>query len=488
MGWSTEGSFVLSNCSRRTLLATALLLSACGSGGNGGSAAAPALTGTTVVTLVLGGTANDRLAEYDVSIQGITLTSQAGKTVSVLGTTQQTEFVHVNGAVQPLLTATVPQDVYVAAAVTIGATSLTCLSLNSLGGLDVSEFADNGTPPVTTVRLPKTITITGTSLGLELEMQVSQSATFSSCAGGSGATFEFMPTFVLSAFELPTAATSASPVLGTLDGQVTAVDGAGASLQLTLAPQSPATAPLTIATSAGTENQGFAGIGALTVGQFVQVDGSLQADGSVLASRIALADPVAVDVQEGPILSIPSSVPYLTMFPLMEQGQDQRIDVESLDFANASFHIGGAFSNLASLPFAATFTAATMVAGQNVYITTPVFNYEAPPDYNGVATTITLEPQTLNGTVVATGTSGSFAVYTVQLAAYDLFPAMAEQPGQMTLLANPGFVQVYVDATTQEASATPTAIGAVLRFYGLVFNDGGTLRMDCARIDAGVAP
>jgi hypothetical protein len=176
------------------------------------------------------------------------------------------------------------------------------------------------------------------------------------------------------------------------------------------------------------------------------------------------------------------------MYPLMEQGQDQRIDSEVLDFANASFHIGGAFTNLASLPFVATFTAATMVAGQNVYISTPVFNYEAPPDYTGVATTITLEPQTLNGTVVATGTSGSFAVYTVQLAAYDLFPALAEQPGQTTLLANPSFVQVYVDATTQHAGTTPAANGALLRFYGLVFIDGGTLRMDCGRIDDGVTP
>jgi hypothetical protein len=471
-----------------TILAVALLLSACGSGGNGGSAAAPPLTGTTAVTLVLGSTGNDRLAEYDVSIAGITLTSRSGKTVTLLASTQQTEFVHVNGAVQPLLTATVPQDVYVAAAVSISDTALTCLSLNSLGGVDDSVFADNGTPPVTNVMLPQTITITGMSLALELEMQVSQSATFSSCAGGSGATFEFTPTFVLSAFDLPTAATSASPVLGTLDGQVTAVDVAGARMQLTLAPQSPATTPLTIETSAGTVNQGFAGIGALAVGQFVQVDGSLQADGSVLASRIALADPVAVDVQEGPIILIPSSVPYLQMYPLMEQGPDQRIDTEILDFANASFHIGGAFSNLASLPFIATFTAATMVAGQNVYITTPVFNYEAPPDYTGVATTITLEPQTLNGTVVATGTSGSFAVYTVQLAAYDLFPALAEQPGQTTLLANPSFVQVYVDATTQHAGTTPAANGALLRFYGLVFIDGGTLRMDCGRIDDGVTP
>ena len=32
----------------------------------------------------------------------------------------------------------------------------------------------------------------------------------------------------------------------------------------------------------------------------------------------------------------------------------------------------------------------------------------------------------------------------------------------------------------------PLAAGSTLRFYGLVFNDNGTLRMDCAQINDGV--
>jgi hypothetical protein len=36
-------------------------------------------------------------------------------------------------------------------------------------------------------------------------------------------------------------------------------------------------------------------------------------------------------------------------------------------------------------------------------------------------------------------------------------------------------------------NTTPIAVGSVERFYGLVFNDNGTLRMDCAQIDNGVA-
>jgi len=468
------------------LMAT-LVLSGCGGSGGNGTSGTPPLTGTTQVTVAISSTANDRLAEYDASIQGITLTSQSGKTVTLLATTQQAEFVHVNGTIEPILTATVPQDIYVAADVGIGSTAITCLTQSSSGSLIVSTFANQGTSPAT-VTLPQPITVTGTQLGLTLNMQVAQSVQFSNCAGGAGSTFSFTPTFELSAFALPASAPTDHAVLGTLNGEVTAVDAASGSLQLTLDALSAPATPLTINSNTNTLSQGFAGLGALVVGQFVQVDGNLQADGSVLAGRIALADPVAVDVQEGPILMVDSAVPYLQMYALMEQGKDQRLDSETVDFANANFHIGGGFTNLASLPFTPSFTAADMVAGQNVYISTPTFNYLAPPDYNAVASTITLEPQTLNGTIVATSTSGSFTVYSVQLAPYDLFPALAQQAGQTTLLQNPGVVQVYVDANTQQLSATPTADGAVLRFYGLVFDDGGTLRMDCVRVTDGVTP
>lgn len=464
-------------------LLTALVLSACGSGGGNAPAGPPPFSGTTQVTLVLSGTANDRLAEFDLSIQGITLTNQAGQVVPVLAGALPTEAIHVNGSAQPLITVAVPQDVYTAANVSLSSAALTCVTLLSSGSLDSSTFADNGNP-VATVTLPQAITISGTNLGLELNLQVSASAQIGACS--DSATFSFTPSFVLTAFDLPTGAPG-SPVLGTLEGQVSAVNEENGTLQLVLSAESPGTAPLTIQTSAGTLTQGFAGLAALGVGQFVQVDGGLQSDGSVNASRIALADPAAVDVQEGPILLVASSVPYLTLYPLMEQGADERIDTETLDFANASFHIGGGFTNLGALPFVPSFTAANMVAGQNVYISTPTFNYQAPPDYTGVATTITLEPQTLDGTVIATATSGGFTVYTVQLAAYDLFPALAQQPGQTTLLANPSFVQVYVDATTVQSNTTPPTTGSVLRFFGLVFDDGGTLRMDCGRIEDGVA-
>jgi hypothetical protein len=94
-----------------------------------------------------------------------------------------------------------------------------------------------------------------------------------------------------------------------------------------------------------------------------------------------------------------------------------------------------------------------MVPGQTVYVSTPAF---APTgSYNAVANTITLVPQTVNGTVSGVGISGDFSVYTVSLAPYDLLSLLATQPGQTTLLTSPGVIEVYVDTNT----ATLTSSG-----------------------------
>ena len=101
--------------------------------------------------------------------------------------------------------------------------------------------------------------------------------------------------------------------------------------------------------------------------------------------------------------------------------------------------------------------------------------------------TITLVPQTINGTVMSSQQSGSFVDYSVVLASYDLFPTLAVQQGQTTLLNNPSQVEVYIDNSTQQLNTQALAPGNTLHFYGLVFNDNGTLRMDCTQVNDGAA-
>jgi hypothetical protein len=153
------------------------------------------------------------------------------------------------------------------------------------------------------------------------------------------------------------------------------------------------------------------------------------------------------------------------------------------DFVNAAFKIPGQMANVSTLPFPASFNIGNAVPGQNIFATT----HSSVPIQGLQATTVTLLPQTINGTVRAVSSSGSFTTYTISLAAYNLFPDLAVLPGLPTVLTNPGSVVVYVDSNTQMLNTAPLAVGAVLRFNGLVFNDNGTLRMDCAQINDGVA-
>jgi len=69
--------------------------------------------------------------------------------------------------------------------------------------------------------------------------------------------------------------------------------------------------------------------------------------------------------------------------------------------------------------------------------------------------------------------SGGFTVYSVSLAAYDLFPILAVQPGQTTALQNPSSVEVYVDSNTQMLNSNAIAPGNGLRFNGLILTTAG---------------
>jgi hypothetical protein len=216
------------------------------------------------------------------------------------------------------------------------------------------------------------------------------------------------------------------------------------------------------------------------------MDLAIQADGSLLATRVAVPDTNAANlsVANGP----PTQLTPSTIYALeVEQEGVALADLDNIfGYTNATFQISNQLTNLQSLPFAATFTAANMVDGQNIFFSTHAQRVNGFPPLPTPVTTMTLMPQTINGTVSAISTSGGFTTYTVTLASYDPFPILAGQPIQTPLLTNPGSVVVYADGNTQVLNGAPT-VGSIFRFYGLVFNDGGTLRMDCAQIGAGVA-
>jgi hypothetical protein len=219
------------------------------------------------------------------------------------------------------------------------------------------------------------------------------------------------------------------------------------------------------------------------------MDVALQQDGSLVATRVSAisTETTNLTVATGPLILVSNSTPVANLIGEAQQGYlpSGLGGFGYVNFGNSQFQTSDQFKNLASLPFTATFNSTTVVPGQNVTITTQATANMPDPLYFPL-TTMALRPQTINGTISAISNEGSFTKYTVTLAPYDLFPQFAVQPGQTTLLTNPNTVVVYADSNTQMLNKSSAAAGSILRFYGLVFNDNGTLRMDCAQINDGV--
>src|ERR1035438_10884813 len=86
-----------------SVAAAAIVPTGCGSGGSMSSS--PKLSGNTSVTVLLTSTGNDQLSEFDIGFLGITLTSQSGKTVTLLPTSAPgsgpgAELVEMNGTAE----------------------------------------------------------------------------------------------------------------------------------------------------------------------------------------------------------------------------------------------------------------------------------------------------------------------------------------------------------------------------------------------------
>jgi len=422
-----------------TLLVGVGITTGCGSS----APTRPKFSGNTSVTVLLSSTANDQVTRFDLAFQTLTLTNQSGTTVTLLSSQQPAEFMHLNGGIEPLMTVSVPQGIYNSATATLGGAVFVCIGQVPGGGLGIANYSIINQGP--TVSLPSPIPVTGSSMALLLNMQASSSAVFPTCwTTPAFEGFSMTPTFNLTPLVLSTSPTNSGN--GKVSGFVAEVASVGttpSSLTLTIAGEALGTRTLSASSNSATVFQGVSGASALSPGVFLNMDGAIQSDGTLLATRIELEDSSAINDSSGPVMTVDNEVPLLTLYGRTELGSLQTINGQSgiywdapyFDFGNAVFQISGQFTNLQNLPFVPSFNASNMVAGQNVDIASANFSLVGPT-YTP-ANTITLVPQTVNGTVVTSQQSGSFVDYTVSLASYDLFPTLAVQQGQTILLNNP---------------------------------------------------
>lgn len=458
---------------------TALALAGCGGSLSGSSPSG----GNTNVTLLASSTANGRFAGYGIAFTSVTLTNEAGKTVSLLSQPQGVEFIHLNGISEPLLTVSVPEDVYTSAAIQFYSAYFEVAYLSpTTGGPAIGHYIYlNVMPYPPVVNLPDSgLAINGANMVLSLNLLVSQSATLASDT--AGAAYTITPTFTLSPVNVAALPTNISN--GRVDditGSIQSVSQKGFSLLLDDSDGS-SVPPITYNTDSSTVFHGIGGLSSLAPGMSVNLDAQFQPDGSLLATRVYVPNPTAADTMRGTLVNVNAVYPP-GGFGVLSQIQDgaelssQGPDRMGYGYeSQTAFQISPAYTNLQNLPFPAVFNGASSTAiGQNGSVSSAAMgNYGGG---NTTAVTVTLMPQMINGTVSSISNSGSYTAYTVILASND----------SIVELGGAASVVVYADSSTQMLNTNPITAGSLVRFYGLLFNDSGTLRMDCAQVNDGVA-
>jgi len=267
------------------------------------------------VTVMVSSTGNDQVTRFDLGLQTLTLTSQSGKIVTLLSSQQSSEFMHLNGGIEPLAAASIPQGIYTSANATLlGYAVFVCLAQVPGGGLGIANYSIINQGP--TVSLSSPITVTGNNMALLLNMQVSSSAVFPTCwTTPAFQGFSMTPTFNLTPLILSGSPTNSEN--GKVRGLVATIASVGTSpsrLTLTIAGGPLGTRTLAASSDSATVFQGVSDASALSPGMFLNVDGAIRPDGSLLATRIEVEDSSATNDSSGPVMFVDNVVPALQLY------------------------------------------------------------------------------------------------------------------------------------------------------------------------------
>jgi len=348
--------------------------------------------------------ANDQFIHFNMTIAQISLTNKAGETTTIFSTPTDVDFIPSNGDAAPFATVSVPQDVYTSAAVTVVLPRFSYVYMDSQGAITKSTDAyGNGyalSPPVVTLTSP--IVMSGSTLGLTLNLQASQSGAIIGFPNQTG--YSITPTFTLTSFAIPAEATTPQEgkCIG-IAGQVTAIDSGDYSMTVTLAGHPLTTGQsLTVTFSSATVFQGIGSASSLSVGTPVNMDIALQPDASYAATRIEVQDAAATNVASGQLEQVDPSLNYILSLATEQQGDLLSTKPVGMGYpyvygSSTKFETSARFPNLNTLPFTASFSSSPLAAGQMVSTGSQSISYAGGSDT--LPTSLTLVPQTIDGAV-----------------------------------------------------------------------------------------
>jgi hypothetical protein len=459
-----------------------ILLMGCAVSGGGGSVTPPPV-GNTHATLLITSTNNAQIPIFNFNLEAVTLLQRDGTAVPVMTTAQMVELGSANGVAHPLVSVDVPQGSYSSVKLTYGPSTFVVIDQSEGdGSIDLGSYnlpSSGGQSTTVTETLSSPLEVTGGAMGLLLNLNIPSSTTFTSYFAGSsnfepgGGDTTFNPVFSLTGVTIAAQpSTLEDGLVEDVHGQVTASGGG----TLTMTEETGST--LSFEMNGSTLFAGPNGTAAPAVGSFVDVDAALENDGSMMATRVQTEGAETYNLI-GQVVE-DTSLMYVMSSSREQQGPSLPNGTgfygnNVLFSGTTQFEI--AWPNGAAptgLPFTPSLNASLVTEGQN--LATPVASQQWQNHQIPAVPTATLEPQTIDAMVAGVSTAGGVTTYQVSLFPDDL-TAIFGKWQTMT---------VYATADTRTITTTPLASGTVGRFRGLLFNDGGTLRMVAREVEDGV--
>jgi hypothetical protein len=471
---NTLGGFL---ASAAILLTLGMVISGCNSSFTGSDSNQGNLitnTTTSVVPTTITDAPSDQILAASLTLNSVILTDSNGKvTTNLLPTGGITfEASHLDAVQEPMFSPAIPQDTYVSVALVYSNAQVAYLDPTTHTVDLVTGTLANTSQ---TISFTTPITVSNSTTSLLVDFLVAQSVAI------NGSTVTVTPTFSVVAVGIPNTPTNGTNGLMTHRGVVSGINAASNSFTL----KNPMGNALTIYVSPSTVYQGIANFAALDVNAVVEVDTLTQngsgtlPKGSLLAIRMEVHDPGTTPKKLllGPVTAVTGTPATAFSMVLREQIATSST---TLDTVNVSVNGSTNFlmpqrlvtlASAASLPFTPSFTASTMIAGQHVGVITSNYNSSAK---TATATSVLLEPQTIDGAISNIALHSGYDVYTLTLPADHW---LAKLTGKTT-------VYVYTNSLVIPINSTAPTASLSMRFNGFLFNDSGTLRMlACVQAD-----
>ncbi|MBZ5630082.1 MAG: DUF4382 domain-containing protein [Acidobacteriia bacterium] len=445
------------------VLLSLVVLTACGSTTNIQGSLNRSTGGMVQVTI--GDAPSDRIAAFSITINSISLATDAGNSVSLVSSPVTVEITQLSGTTQPVATLTIPAGTYTKASITLGTATVTLVD-PATGEASQKTLP---APPTVTLTLNPAFALSVSPLVLNLDLNLASSITIDA-SGNIG----FNPRFIETHGPLGGPGTTPTPLNGGLEhlfGNVSSVSGS--SFTLAIGNQT-----LTFTTNGSTQFANLSGVGQITAGMLLIVSAQTQSDGSLLATRVAAINVIPTSIGAlGLVRTVNRTTSQLQLFVRRAAGTALTPFVGAgllVDFnSNTAFRFDSDGVDLSNLPFIPAFAADNIAPGQFVEVDTtspPVGTTTVIGGLSGIeiaATQITLEQEPLIG--IVSGYTGG-ATFTLNLPADSVF-AIVTKATAVTVYKQPGTVNL-----------TNISNGSTVIVRGLLFVDSGTYKMVAGRI------